>query len=813
MAAALVLVLANFGCGGGCSGCGASALTPLLAPLPKEQQIEGGLQVRISPSGVTKLETALPDILLATLDAGICVPPQRFGTLGSFTSLAICGTGACAGGAQGCPARLELETVHFATPDGGPLTVDTVFQVRSLPLTITWLGATSCTMNVTSTGDAHVVAQAVLATEPQTGELMVHLAEGGVHMASLPLRFEGCSLLGPILTLLEPLANTAIGQAIIQALTPALDDALQGLLPHPLGLEGLLDAGQLVATLSPATAAHIEVRAVPGGYVDVHGGGLSTGIIAGLNSDADPSTRTPGAWHEHARCAPDLPLVLPELPREPTRGTYVLAPVPAFAGIPEADSDFTIGVSRRLLQMAGFHAVNSGALCLRVGAAQLRLPLNVGTVAVVLPSLGALADDGRAPMLVALRPQRAIDFDVGTGARDVAGNVTDPALRVHAPEMKADLYAFLDDRYVRAFTMTVDITAGIDLEVATDDTGRVALDPVLTGLDTQNLKVSVENTALLAESSDRLQMVFPMLAQLLLPVLAGQVQPVTLPDLGGFTLGDVRLGRVDAGQERFLAVYASLQHRNATSRRPARLRTSARVVAQSVPAAEVTRAAVLLPPGPDRDAGLPSVELELGAEGALPGDGLEWQWRVDGGLWHPYQRQPRLRLSTPELLLQGRHTVDVRARPVGAPARADDQPVRLELLLDSIPPRLAPHREGDLLVLDGQDLVSADAALRYQVGPAGGRLQPLDGDRIDLQAALALARAGEDHQLEVSVVDEAGNEARTRIDVGALSGAAGGGCALAPRADAPASTGAAPWAAAIVVLGSVVLAGRRRRRR
>src|SRR5262249_11015067 len=155
-----------------------------------------------------------------------------------------------------------------------------------------------------------------------------------------------------------------------------------------------------------------------------------------------------------------------------------------------------------------------------------------------------------------LRPQQAVTFDVGAGARDGAGNVTDPALHVAVKEMKADLYVFIDDRYVRALTLTIDLEVGVDLSFTTDRMGQPAIEPMLVGVNSQNLRVMVENTPLLAENADRLQMIFPMLTQLLVPLLSGHLGPLALPQIGGFTLGSLRFSRVDSGQERFLAISA-----------------------------------------------------------------------------------------------------------------------------------------------------------------------------------------------------------------------------------------------------------------
>src|SRR5207237_7743597 len=136
-------------------------------------------------------------------------PEQRVGTIGSFSSSAACDTNACAGNQQGCPAHISVDSISFGVPDGGPLALDTIFQITDLPMHLSWFGGiASCTMDVTTTSPAHVVAQIAFGVNQQTGELSVHLAPNGIQMANLPLNFSGCSVLGPILSSLEPLINT-----------------------------------------------------------------------------------------------------------------------------------------------------------------------------------------------------------------------------------------------------------------------------------------------------------------------------------------------------------------------------------------------------------------------------------------------------------------------------------------------------------------------------------------------------------------------------------------------------------------------------
>jgi MYXO-CTERM domain-containing protein len=769
-------------------------IKPLPAPLPKDRTVEGGIQARVSAAGFTKLENSIPDLVRNGFANGICIGDQRFGTIGGFSSIEACDTNACANNQQGCPAHVNVDSINFGVPDGGPMTLDLVFDITQLPMHISWLGGiTSCTMDITTTSSAHVVAQVNFGVDTQTGNLSIHLAPNGIQMVNLPLNFSGCSILGPILSTLEPLINTSVGQAIITFLSPVIDNIIQSFLPNPLGIEGLIDTSSLLRTAKLVTQdpAALEVKVIPGGYVDLHGGGLSLGIISGLNSDSDTSTRNagtsgPGTYHEHARCAPDLPLMLPALPRQTDRGTFSLLPVPAFAGIPEAPADFGIGVSRTFLNMAGFDVVNSGTLCLDVGAAQLGLPFNVGTVGIIIPSLGNLTDDAKAPMLIVLRPQQAVTFDVGTGARDSAGNVTDPALHVGVKEMKADMYAFIDDRYVRAFTLTIDLQVGVDLSFTTDANGAPAVEPLLVGVNSQNLQISVENTTLLAESTDRLQMVFPMLTQLLVPVLSGQLKPITLPQIGGFTLGSLHMTRVDSGQERFLAVYASLDH-----------------VGPTPPAPRVTTTAsidnVVMPSVADMRYGAkrPQVTLALGANVNEP---LEFSWRIDGGMWRSWSRDAHPTLSPDEFLLQGRHSVDVRSRPVDDWQRADRDFVHLDVLLDSAPPWLDVSTDGDTLVLAAGDLVSTN--LRYEIAEAGTSNWRIVEPR--------LAKAALPNTFDVRITDEAGNFLVRQFDVSVLwhgretTASSGCNCSVSGRDDGGALL------LGLIVIGVVLLARRRR---
>src|SRR5262249_37077932 len=149
--------------------------------------------------------------------------------------------------------------------------------------------------------------------------------------------------------------NSSIVQFVVGLLTPAIDDLIQGFLPHPLGLAGVLNVGNLLAGLNSTSGAMLETRLVPGGYVQLNNGGMSLGLITGLNSDRDPSTRTGALASEPSLCVP--PVTRPNLGAAPfslpvtTRGTYQLDAASAFTGAPEPATDLALGISQTTLDL------------------------------------------------------------------------------------------------------------------------------------------------------------------------------------------------------------------------------------------------------------------------------------------------------------------------------------------------------------------------------------------------------------------------------------------------------------------------------
>src|SRR5205085_913179 len=98
-----------------------------------------------------------------------------------------------------------------------------------------------------------------------------------------------------------------IKQFIIDLLKPTINGLLQSFLPKPLGIAGTVDTAALLAKFNPPENTNLEMFIVPGGYVQSKLGGLTLGVMSGMNSDRDQMTRTPGLTSEPSLCVPARP--------------------------------------------------------------------------------------------------------------------------------------------------------------------------------------------------------------------------------------------------------------------------------------------------------------------------------------------------------------------------------------------------------------------------------------------------------------------------------------------------------------------------
>ena len=737
LAAPFILVSASLAFGG-CSGSMMAdpnmedlPMEPAPWGFPSDQVIEGGLQARITKPGVEKLMSVALDLIEPSLTQPTCLP-------GSTANLLVGTVGYCngnCGGGSGCPITITLRPdlapprgIAISVPDSPtkPIVhVDAAFDVGAdVPVFFDPIfgGPISCTLRFESL-DTHIEGDIGLGIDPQSGKLTLSLET--LDLKSLNLESRNCGLISTVvdfvLDIVDSFATSTLGRLVTDVLRPQISSALAGLLPDPPGLAQRLLTSNMLASMNAPDDAALEMLLVAGGYVSSKSGGLNIGVMAGLNSDRDVKTRGAALVSEPSLCvparpAPDLRSGIWNLPSNPARKNFRLEPAPEFSGNPDPkDSqgkvqDIALGVSKSFLNLAGFHAYSSGTLCLALSGGVLSA-LNVGAVSVLVPSLANITSDRRAPVAIALRPQQAPVFTLG------AGGMADPLLKIGLSDLRVDFYGFIEERFVRLFTLGLDLNVGLDLTVTMDDMGRPALQPVLTGIDQGSVTARATNTDLLQEEPRALAGGLVGLIDLAIGQVTGAIGAVPLPEIQGFSIEGLQIERVQTNQDDFFAIFGTLARAQGNPppapapdglggrARRAAVATSARIVDIDVPPAEVIRAAAIA--GTMEPGSVPTVTLEVS------GSGIEWSYRVDGGAWSPWRREARSTLVAPAFLLQGRHDLDVRARMIDEWSTEDPTPARFEIVIDSVGPLVTVEHETDRLQVVAVDDVSDPGELRY----------------------------------------------------------------------------------------------------
>ena len=705
---------------GACTDTNGCGTTPLpLGGLPVSQTIEGGAQIRITRQGFQKLTGIVPDLINAQIADGLCVPSgTQAGINYCYETQGLCD--------PGCQVDLALNQTQFVATNASTLTLR-LDLAASATVPTTAPGFAPCYLFANGDhlyGDANIQ----LVPDVATGELTVTLASiTNVDLSRLNIT--GSSGFCSGASAFAGFLKTYFAQTLADYMTPTVNDLIQSYLPDPLGIEGVIDIGGLLAAISPGTQAGLETRLIPGGFATVYGNsqlqitGATLGVITGFNSDEDPSTRG-GSASEPALCVPPmLPPVLSSAPfslSQTTRGSFLLPAAPGFSGMPDPlGRDLSIGISEAMLDLAGHHAVTSGAACLGIGTA-LVPQLNVGTFGVLVPSVSALGnDEGNDPMLLVTRPQKAIDFTIGDN------NAQSPALTIHLRAFEIDVYAFLFERYIRAFTMSATLDLGINVEFEQLLDGPWQVKPTLVGLSSSDVEIAVLNNQFLAESKAQLEAALPSVFDLLTSSLT--IPTFDLPSFAGFAIGNPSIAKVTSVSPpaSFLAINANLD----VVAPVAQIKSAGKAKLRSVetPPIEDVRAALAGYPGCRSEFDT----LHLGPCGKLPevtfdvdqtdhvGRPLEWSWRLGNGLWRPYTDGASLVISDRAFAWQGEYSIGLMSRVRGEQGTASGE-ITVPVVIDSVGPHVTQKSgwTGDRYVVRGWDVVGK-TAIKIAFGSPG----------------------------------------------------------------------------------------------
>jgi hypothetical protein len=394
-----------------------------------------------------------------------------------------------------------------------------------------------------------------------------------------------------------------------------VDPVTDKFVPNLLGVEGRMSLG--LAPGVPAGAG-LDLSLGAGGSSVANDAGITVGFRGGAKEIAVADCVKP-ITH-----APEPVLPLPDLDAD--------APGPYDVGL---------ALSQQLLSRAFFHAQQSGALCLELGHEQV-VQLDSSLIGALLPSLNKLVGkDLSVPLRVVIRPTNPPSATLGAGTLNpMTMKPLEPLIRFDWDAVEIDLYAKLEERYVRLFTVAADVKLplGLSLSNCSDVT------PVVGDLTGAVTNVHASNSEILPENLKVIEMLVPSLLSLAEPQLARALKAFTVPVFGGWKLKLLAAQGVGpiSGTKTFnhVGLYAKL------------------LTANQVCLANAPR---LHPLTVVRHEGS---QVELKVEPGSPST-REYQTRVNGGLWSHWQPASAdgvLTVNHPRLLLKTEHQIEVQVR-------------------------------------------------------------------------------------------------------------------------------------------------------
>jgi hypothetical protein len=773
----LILGLIFFGlaCGdGGCSSCEGCGIEPIPGGFPLDQRIPNAVQVRLTDNGIAFIESDIEQILEGLMPGGLSFEVPEMDLEGIITL--------CPGG--GCYIRAEIPdgglTVNLVEPNALEVYIQIILTSRDADgnraVIHTSLGDTSVDINTVGGSRDYVGATAVIALTGDT-----NLVEGepwaftkaDVQSVTLTDPLEdsdydidvvlcGCEwyrpwccignwTVGGIVSLLEGTITDLINDEVGGMVDDLLADELcmragtvgcptgttadgSGIcrfesgecVPTLLGLDGQGDLGAaFLGGFAPGVHGRLRFLAALGGDGRVVNDGLSLSMFGGMQSLDETLTVAPG----HNPCVPQT--TPPALPNVPISGVLEGNTVPGSG----ASSHVGIGVSESFINHAGWGVFDSGMLCIGAGS-NLSDLLTTGTLSLFIGSLNRLTfPDGSAPVAIMLQPKQPPVIDVRTDGG--------PLLGIALDELEVDMYAWIQERYVRFMTLRTNLALEVDL--AADASGLM-----LDIGDVQFNGSEIINSDLITEDPANVASMLEGLVPGLVGGLLGDMDAIEMPEIEGFVLevpeGGIQ-GFADGGED-FLGIFANL----GLAAEAASLNQLARPVDTDVRQVSLELDERALDLATAHEADHPVLTATAKGQGATYD--FEYSHRLDGQPWSVWSADPDIVIQDPILRWQGRHTLEVRARQAGMPGSTDPTPARAEVLVDILPPDLRFEEASGGWRLLADDIVSPRSALQFRYRVAGddwADWAPMGDDGPVLDA--------DPVALEVEVRDEAGNVA------------------------------------------------------
>jgi hypothetical protein len=775
----LGLVFFALACGdGGCSSCDGCGLAPIPGGYPLDQRIPNAVQVRLTDDGFAFIESDIEQILEAALPDGLRFPVPETELEGIIT---LCPGGGCYIQAAIPDDGLEITLIepnvievyiqlivstHNEAGNRAPIHTslgDTTIDVDTRGGTRDHIGATA---RIALTGDPHVVngeTWAYTTADIQSIDIVEPLEDSDYDINVVlcgcdewdPFTWHCCignwtvdGIVGLLQSTITDMINDMIGDMVGDLIGDELCMRDQGVgcptgttadgggicrfddgecVPMMLGMDGQGDLGAaFLGGFAPGVHGRLRLLAALGGDGRVVNDGLSLSMFGSLQSMNETFTATPA----HNRCVPQT--TPPALPNVPISNVLEGNTVPGSG----ASAHVGIGVSESFINYGAWNVFDSGMLCIGAGS-NLSDLLATGTLSLFINSLRQLTfPEGSQPVAIMLQPKAPPAIDVRTDGG--------PLLGISLPQLEVDMYAWIQERYVRFLTLRTNLDLEVDLAV---DASGIMLD---IG-DVQFSGSEILNSDLITEDPTNLASMLEGLIPGMVGGMLGDMDAIELPDIEGFALGVPEggiQGFADGGED-FLGIFANL----GLAAEAASLNALARPVETDIQQVSLDMDPRALDLATYDEAEHPTLTATAKGHGATYN--FEYSYRLNGQPWSIWSNDPDLVIQDPILRWQGRHTLEVRARQAGMPSSTDRSPARVEVLVDVLPPEISFEEATGGYRLVAADIVSPRHALEY-------RYRDLSDTWTEWAAMddAGPVLPGDPAALEVEVRDEAGNVGR-----------------------------------------------------
>lgn len=770
-------------CSGG--GCGGSAIPPIrggfpLPPtVPTDRRIPHAIQVRLSDQGLRSIEEIGPSLLSSFVGSGISVPRSSMSTAGC--NISICSSGTCT-------VNLSLVATRplqfaFLPPNSIRAQIRLIIQTAApnhIPIQIG-----RCVLTLGSLIDARIVVNTRVGARPHIGlqtaialtretraqrlhyfraDLVSPTGSGdavqeisGEGIEDTDFSIDGSGIGGAIIEFIANnfLRGTLVGLIrgqLTSALGPIQDALAASSMPDPpgcptgtradgnrcryadnslvpmlLGTDGEGNFGSLLNSITPGIRApnrFVVAAGDPAHGAEVSATGATINVFGTFES------------LRQATCVPAMaPPAMPNVPEYMALRSNVIPGT-------MTTTDLGIGVSEEFLNNMFWNWWNSGMFCLGI-TSRISQQVTAGLLT-ALPQLASLRPVifpasppmTNAPLAIAFRPQQAPTVRVGGGTN----LMTDPLLRLTFTNLALDFYVWSEERYVRIFTLTSNLSIPINLTPS-----ATGLQPALGAVAVDNAVVT--NVALISSQPMQLADLLRELLGTIVTQFAGSLPAVNLPSIplpgGGGAMINIQIPAggvrgVTEGSSRFMGLFANLRCSGGMCPRMNTVEIAPTVRAELMP----FDADVLRFEGAYRSELTPRVRLQMGAQNTFGRD-MEYRYRVDSGTWSEWTRQSTIEATAHAFALQGRHTIDVTARIADDVFSESRTYASATVIIDATAPVLTVERNGTSLTATAHDAVSLDDAIEYQFswtghegawGRANRATLPADAQNIRVRA-------------------------------------------------------------------------------